>query len=287
MPSAEKVSRAPAIFISHGAGPFPLLNEDHEPWRKIMQGLAHLLENAKGIILFTAHWETYQPHVSGCDDARLFYDYADMEEVKSFIPKEAYTIRYNGRGDSALATRISEQLRGVGFEPVIDNSRGWDHGVFVPMSILRPSGDIPIVQMSVLKRDNEHQSTNANILLGQAVESFRDEGYVILGSGATAHNFEEAIKVYLSDDRNPKVSAENEQFAEFLRLTASCSDPHRRREKLSMWREAPGSFIAHAPGSSEHLMPFIVVAGSGGHDTGKRINVWELAGEPTAFYVWS
>lgn len=286
MPSVKEVTRAPAIFISHGAGPFPLLNEDHEPWRKIVQGLAQFLENARGVILFTAHWETYQPHISGYDDARLFYDYADMEDVKDFIPKEAYTIQYNGRGDSAIAMKISEQLRDFGFEPAIDNSRGWDHGVFVPMSILRPSGDIPIVQMSVLKRDNEYESTNANILLGQAVESFRNEGYVIMGSGATAHNFERAIKVYRSDDRNPKVSAENEQFAEFLRSTASCSNPGQRLEKLLTWREAPGSFIAHAPGSSEHLMPFMVVSGSGGHDTGERMNVWELAGEPTAFYVW-
>ena len=32
----------------------------------------------------------------------------------------------------------------------MNNKRGWDHGVFVPMMMINPNADIPIVELSIL-----------------------------------------------------------------------------------------------------------------------------------------
>ncbi|GIJ81503.1 hypothetical protein Asppvi_000002 [Aspergillus pseudoviridinutans] len=276
-----KVERAPALFISHGGGPFPILNEDHEPWRQIVRSYSTMFDNTKGIIFFTAHWESSQPSISGASDPNIFFDY---EDLKDQLPKAAFEIHYEGKGDADLAQRLAKRLQESGFEPVLDKARGWDHGVWIPMMLLRPSGDIPLVQMSVLQGHDEGDSTEKNILVGQALESFRNEGYAIIGSGGSSHNFDEIMKAYMSP--GAKVPKGAELFEDFLQSVASISDPIERKSKLSTWRSAPGNEIAHVPGSSEHLMPFMVVSGAGGHGIGKRTDLWDLVGAPVGFYLW-
>ncbi|CAL5871268.1 uncharacterized protein PFLUO_LOCUS5516 [Penicillium psychrofluorescens] len=283
MASSVNVERAPALFISHGGGPFPILNEDHEPWRQMVRGYSTIFDNVKGIIFFTAHWETSQPSISAASDVQIFFDYEDM---KDWLPKSAFEIHYEGKGDSALAQRIAKRLQDSGFEPVLNKERGWDHGVWIPMMLLRPSGDIPVIQMSVIKGQDEADSTEKNIRVGQALESFRDEGYAIIGSGGSSHNFDEITKAYTSLTVGAKVPPGAELFEDFLESVVSVSDPIDRKSKLSTWREAAGNEIAHVPGSSEHLMPFMTVCGAGGHGIGKRSDMWDLVGSPVGFYLW-
>lgn len=277
------MERAPAFFISHGGGPFPILNEDHESWRQIVRSYSTIFDNVKGIVFFTAHWETPQPSVTAANDPKIFFDY---EDLKDRLPKAAFEIHYEGKGDANLAEKISKRLQDSGFQPVLDVERGWDHGVWIPMMLLRPSGDIPLVQMSVVIGHDEADSTEKNIRIGQALETLRDEGYAIVGSGGSSHNFDEISKAYMSPIPGAKVPPGAELFEDFLESCASVSDPIERHHKLSTWREAAGNDIAHVPGSSEHLMPFMTVCGAGGHGIGKRTDLWDLVGAPVGFYMW-
>ncbi|KAH7394636.1 Extradiol ring-cleavage dioxygenase, class III enzyme, subunit B [Pyrenochaeta sp. MPI-SDFR-AT-0127] len=259
MVSSQTQTRAPALFISHGGGPFPLFADDHESYRAMLHSHTYLFDN------------TDEPHISGGDSPGFFYDY---EHMRNTLPAKCFELQYQGSGDAALAKNIANRLRTTGFLPVIEE-RAWDYGVYVPMGIMFPDGIIPIVQMS------------KNIRLGQALEPFRDEGYAIVGSGGSSHDFGKIAAAYFDKEgKAPKPPKEIQLFEDFLMDVAETQDLEWRKKKLCGWREAPSNQLAHLLGSSEHLMPYMVVAGSGGNDAGRRLDQWSLKGTPVGLYLW-
>lgn len=271
--------RAPCLFISHGTGPFPLLNPEQEGFRDMLRKHGNKLDDVKGILLFTAHWETGQPHITTDDEPGIFYDYEDQ---RAMLPKEAFAFQYPAKGDSRLAAEVAARLEDSGFQPVLEK-RGFDHAVYVPMTFLRPKADIPIVQILVLRGINEIESTELNIRMGEAVESFRNRGYAIIGSGGSYHDFEAIAKAYF---KNQPVLAHATAFEEFLESAAMIEDPQERRRTLLGWRSLVNSYLAHVEGSSEHLMPFMIAAGGGGTNTGRRFDLYKYKGAPMSQYIW-
>lgn len=249
----------------------------------MLRSHTYLFDNVRAIILITAHWETDEPHISGGDSPGFFYDYEHMRDT---LPAKCFELQYQGSGDAALAKNIANCLRTMGFLPVIEE-RAWDHGVYVPMGIMFPDGIIPIVQMSVLCGQSELDATEKNIRLGQALEPFRDEGYAIVGSGGSSHDFGKIAAAYFDKEgKVPKPPKEIQLFEDFLMDVAETQDLEWRKKKLCGWREAPSNQLAHLLGSSEHLMPYMVVAGSGGNDAGRRLDQWSLKGTPVGLYLW-
>ncbi|KAL5083454.1 hypothetical protein Trisim1_001444 [Trichoderma cf. simile WF8] len=271
--------RAPCLFISHGTGPFPLLDPEQQAFREMLRKHGSKLDGVKGILLFSAHWETKQPHITMGDEPGLYYDYEDQRAV---LPKEAFEFQYAAKGDSQLAVQIAAQLQHRGFKPVLER-RGFDHAVYVPMILMRPQADIPIVQMSVLRGETDIESTELNIQLGQAVESFRDRGYAVIGSGGSYHDFQAIAKAYFE---NKFVPAESSAFEDFLESAASIQDPKARAKALLGWRSLSSSYLAHVEGSSEHLMPFMVAAGSGGGHGGVKFDMYTYKGATMSQYIW-
>lgn len=281
MSQPQQIKRAPAIFLSHGAGPLPVFAEDHESYRALLRKHSHLLGGVKAIILFSAHWETDEPRISGLESPAIFYDYEHMRDV---LPKQAFELQYDAKGDAGLAKSIADRLRSAGFSPVIED-RPWDHGVYVPMSIMLPQGNIPIVEMSVLKGQTDLEATEKNFRLGEVMETFRDEGYAVVGSGGSWHDFRRGAAAYFGD--GSKLTEEEVQFEEFVKDIAETKDPELRKKRLCAWREAPGNVEAHVIGEAEHFMPYVVAAASGGQGAGRRLDIlWLPNGMPYGFYIW-
>ena len=199
------------------------------------------------------------------------------------MPQAAFEFQYPVAGDAKLAAEVSSRLRDCRFHPVLDHQRGLDHAVYVPMTLLRPHANIPIVQMSILKGRDEQDSTEKNIKLGRAVECFRDAGYAIIGSGGSYHDFVAIAKAFFE---NQHVTAGAEEFEDFLQFAASIPDPALRERTLFDWRKLPASYLAHPSDQSEHLMPFMVAAGSGGNNAGVKFARYEYKGAPMSFYMW-
>ncbi|KAK1633517.1 Extradiol ring-cleavage dioxygenase, class III enzyme, subunit B [Colletotrichum phormii] len=181
--------RAPSLFISHGAGPLPLIHPDLEDFRQQVAKLGSRLDGVKGIILLSAHWESNEPEITALEDSGLYFDYGNVAAAQALVPPEAYETKYSILGNAALAAEINKRLLDCGFQPVLDYKRGLDHGVFVPLKIMRSNADIPVVQVSVLTRKDEEEATDKNLSLGRALEYFRDFGYTIMGSGGSYHDF--------------------------------------------------------------------------------------------------
>jgi len=273
--------RAPSFFVSHGAGPLATLRVPHQmPLVDLCEKTAWVLDGCKGVIVVTAHWMTDKPHISSAANPPIYCDYFDVPGDP--LPKEAWEIVYDAPGDPEVARRIKENLDRHGLESVLDDERGWDHGVWTPMMLLRPDADLPIVQVSIPQGENVPDRA---IALGKALEPFRDEGWAILGSGHTYHNFEAIIQPIMNVP-GAQNAPDNRVFENALEEVATMKDPNKRLESIRNWRSLPESEIVQPIGSDEHFTPFIVNMGAAGLDEGKKLGEWDMFGTVSSTYIW-
>lgn len=212
--------------------------------------------------MVTAHWSEAQPTISSARSHSLYYDYGGF-------PQEAYNLKYPAPGSPEVAGQVKKALEEAGFQPVLDEKRGWDHGVFIPFLLINPSADVPIVQLSVLRS----QDPSEHIRMGRALASLRDANVAIVGSGfASLHNLPLMISLMgahgdPSAGRIVKSKARewNKALAESV-LEKNLPD---RDKKLQRWRELPHAYDMHPRQGAEHFMPLLVCAGAGGDATGK------------------
>lgn len=66
----------------------------------------------------------------------------------------------------------------------IDNSRGFDHGVFIPLMLMYPKADIPVTQLSLIRG----LDPAAHLALGRALRALLSENILVIGSGFSFHN---------------------------------------------------------------------------------------------------
>src|SRR5690606_8612928 len=135
--------------------------------------------------------------------------------------------------------------------------RGFDHGVFVPLSLIYPQADVPVLMLSL----KTSYDVEEHIRVGKALAALRDEGVLIVGSGLTYHN--------MRGFRRPESTPVAEAFEAYLSKAIEQPDPERRNEMLMHWEQAPGARLAHP--REDHLMPLMVVAGAAGDDAGRTV----------------
>ena len=137
--------------------------------------------------------------------------------------------------------------------------RGFDHGVFIPMMLIHPQADTPVLQMSLQKG----ASVARHLEIGRALAPLREEGVLMLGSGMSYHNLRE----FFSTAESPRTAAKS--FNDWLTQTLLLDDSRARGTRLMDWRSAPGAKASHP--TPEHLEPLFVIAGAAGDDRGRRV----------------
>jgi aromatic ring-opening dioxygenase catalytic subunit (LigB family) len=200
------------------------------------------------VLVISGHWEV--PNFSVATGARppMEYDY-------SGFPAHTYQIRYAAPGDPALAEHARMLIAGAGLTSVADPSRGFDHGVFVPLSLMYPKADMPVVMVSI----KSGYDPSEHLAIGRAFAPLRDEGVLIVGSGLTYHN----MRGFNRDSSTQDAEA----FTRYLNEAIALEDVHARDEKLIHWESAPRARSAHP--REDHLMPLLVAAGAAGSDVGE------------------
>ncbi|KAK9384946.1 Extradiol ring-cleavage dioxygenase, class III enzyme, subunit B [Lipomyces mesembrius] len=273
-----KVPVAPAICVSHGGGPMPILGEPgHKNMVKSWETRVRKLlkvgtpEAPKAIILVTAHWSTQRPTISSGAKHELYYDYYNF-------PPETYKIKYDAPGSPSIAKDIYTRLQKVGFSPKLDETRGWDHGVFIPMKLIVPDESIPIVQMSVLESEDPEE----HYRIGQVLSELRKENIAILGSGfATFHN----LRLFpRSSNFPPDIASKLREWSGVLNEAVLTKDVDERLAKLKRWREFPHAYTMHPQHGAEHFLPLIVTAGAGGSSKGALYGDEFLGADMFSFY---
>lgn len=262
MPSAQSTpppsagTRMPAFFVPHGAGPCFFMDwSPADTWDQLaafLKGVQDTLPaRPKAIVLVSGHWLAPDFQLTAQARPGLIYDYGGF-------PAHTYELTYPAPGDPALAEELQQNLQAAGLPASLDAERGFDHGVFIPLKLMFPGADVPVVQLS-LRRDLDPA---AHLAAGRALASLRDEGVLIVGSGMSFHN----MRGY-GDPRFTPISAEFDDW-----LTAAVQSPPAERDALlSHWTQAPQARLCHPPRAEEHLIPLMVAAGAGADDEGRKV----------------
>jgi len=256
----------PTFFINHGGGPCFFLEPG--PMRNTWRGLenhlrafmAKLDEKPRAILIVSGHWEEREPTVNAGAYPPLLFDYVGF-------PEHTYQLTFPAPGAPDVAARVNYLLSTAGIASGSEPSRGWDHGVFVPLKVMLPAADVPVVQLSLQRGLNPA----AHLAIGRALKPLRAQGVLIVGSGQSYHN----MRGFNSDDA---VDPEAEAFDAWLRV--AMIDGNTRDVALTHWDQAPCARDAQP--HEDHLLPLMVAAGAAsgapgavdfhGHALGKPIS---------------
>jgi len=239
--------RFPAIYISHGGGPWPFVHVPFippgalEPLRAYLADLVTALPTRpRAALVVSAHWEAPVATIMTNPHPPMLYDYT------GFGP-EAYKLQWPAPGATFLVGRVHELLAGAGFATAEDPDRGFDHGTFIPLMVALPGADLPILQLSLLRSldPGEH------LAMGRALAPLREEGVLLLGSGNSYHN--------MPGFGHAESTEPSRAFDEWL-AHAVTATPRERARLLEAWEQAPSARQCHP--REEHLLPLHVMAGA-------------------------
>jgi 4,5-DOPA dioxygenase extradiol len=228
----------PALYLGHGAPPL----FDDELWISQLFTWSQALPKPTAILIVSAHWESAPLSLSAvAANTPLVYDFG------GFDPRY-YTMTYRTPDASALASRVRAAM--ADSEPVHQHvSRGLDHGAWVPLKIMYPFGDVPVLQLSMPTQDP------ARLLdLGRRLRDLREEGVLVIGSGYMTHGLP-----YLTADMwfNGTVPRWSSDFD----LWAADSLARGDLETLTSYRsQAPALRYAHP--TVEHFTPLFITLGT-------------------------
>lgn len=246
----------PTLFVPHGAGPCFFMDwEPADTWSRMADWLRAVPERLgaqpAALLVVSGHWETPVYSVNAQTTPPLLYDYTGF-------PQHTYELAYPVAGAPALALRTQELLKRAGFTTGAERTRGLDHGVFIPLKMMYPQADVPVVQLS-LRRGLDPAE---HLAAGRALAPLRHEGVLIIGSGMSYHN----MGRFRIDDAG--LDPDSVRFDAWLTETIESPAP-LREQRLRDWATAPGGRAAHP--REEHLLPLHVVAGAAGDDSGRRV----------------
>jgi 4,5-DOPA dioxygenase extradiol len=228
----------PALFISHGS---PELAVHDSPAHRFLSGYAKSLPRPRRVLVVSAHWETDEPVVATGSHPRTVHDFRGFD-------RRLYDIRYPAAGDPELALEAAALLQGADFDIRADPEHGWDHGVWVPLHLLFPAGDVTVAQLSIQPAAGpEH-----HLKIGQALAPLRARGVMIVASGAMTHNLRE----YFSDEPQ-SAPAWVTAFTDWMH---SKLEGGKIDELLDYRRLAP--YAARNHPEEEHLLPLFVPLGT-------------------------
>lgn len=249
-------ARQPVVFLPHGGGPCFFMDWTWGPadtWhatQRFLEGFAATLpEKPKALLVVSGHWEETAFTASTAEHPELIFDYYGF-------PEHTYKLTWPAPGEPALAARAAELLKSAGLPAATTPSRGFDHGVFVPLKVAFPEAEIPTVALSLA----ESLDPALHLAAGRALAPLRDEGVLIVGSGMSFHN----LRAYM----RPETAERARAFDAWLTQAVE-SPAGERAALLTEWRTAPFAEFSHP--REEHLIPLLVAAGAGGDEPGRRI----------------
>lgn len=231
-------------------------------------------DQPRAIVLITAHWSTAKPTMSSGASHRLLYDYYGF-------PSEAYKLKYPAPGQPQVARDIADALRAEGLEPELDGERGWDHGVFIPLLLVNPKADIPIVQMSVLESEDPSQ----HLRMGSALSRLRADNIAVVGSGfASFHNLGIMRQLMMAGpSQRAQFGGLSSAWNEALTDAVGRNDGG---QALKGWRAFPNADLMHPPRGGEHFMPLLVCAGAAREGEESKRYTDEFLGVEINTYYW-
>lgn len=245
------MARFPSLFISHGS---PMIAFENGPAHQFLKALADRLERPKAILVVSAHHEAAQPSVTASARPETIHDFYGF-------PQKLFDLTYPAPGAPDLAASIVERLTEAGFEAQLDDARGIDHGVWIPLMLAWPDANIPVVSLSITMA----RSPQWHFEMGRALADLADEGVLVIGSGSFTHNLREIVR----DGSVPTDQAPDwvRRFGDWAADKVTNGD----------W-DAVLNYLSHPDGrrnhpTPDHILPLFVAMGAGGEGaTARRLH---------------
>jgi 4,5-DOPA dioxygenase extradiol len=267
----------PSFFVSHGAPTLPLSDA---PAKTFLEGLGARIDAEHGrpraIVVVSAHWETATPMVNLVTTNDTIHDFFGF-------PAALYDMKYPAPGAASVAKRVVDLLGAAGLPTGTDTSRGLDHGAWVPLKLMYPAADIPVVQLSI----QSHLGPDHHLRVGRALAPLRAEGVLILASGSFTHDLSE-FRTY----RNALNAPEPSWVSGFASWFSAALTSLNLDDLLAYRARAPYAVKNHP--TDEHLLPIYVALGAAGtepvahhiHESATfvilRMDVWEFESKADA-----
>ena len=239
----------PAVFVSHGA---PTMFLEPGPTHEFLAGLGGELGRPRAIVCVSAHWEAGGATVSQAARPSTVHDF-------SGFPEALDRVAYPAPGDPSLAARVIELVRAAGLPARGDPSRGLDHGAWVPIGLMYPNADVPVVQLSVQTR----LGARHHLELGRALTPLRSEGVLVLGSGGATHNLRE----YFGGPADAAVPPYVAAFESWL-----CDGVASGAEAALVDYLAQGPEALRNHPTQEHFLPLFVPLGAAASPRGRILH---------------
>ncbi|POF39685.1 dioxygenase [Pseudomonas laurylsulfativorans] len=231
----------PSLYISHGS---PMLALEPGASGPALARLAAEIPKPKAIVIVSAHWESNELLVSANPQPETWHDFGGF-------PKALFEVQYPAPGDPRLAAEVCQLLKDDGLPVRIDSNRPFDHGVWVPLSLMYPQADIPIVQVSLPTRGGPALQTR----VGHALASLREHGALLIGSGSITHNLRELDWHAGPESVEPWALV----FRDWMIEKLAANDEAALHDYRA---QAPNAVRNHP--SDEHLLPLYFARAAGG-----------------------
>ena len=228
----------PALFVSHGAPNIILYDS---PTRQFLAGLGATVGRPRAVVAISAHWQARTATVNATLQPKTIHDFFGFEPP-------LYEMQYAAPGAPELAREVVRRIESTGLRAAVDDARGLDHGVWVPLKLMYPQADIPVTQISV----QSHESAQHHYLIGQSLRELREENVLVLASGNATHNLREMMP------EGSEPPAWVTAFAGWLRAAVTAGNTG---ELLEYRDRAPFASKNHP--TEEHFLPLFVALGAG------------------------
>jgi 4,5-DOPA dioxygenase extradiol len=246
------MARAPTLFISHGS---PMLAIVDSAARRFLRELGPRLPAPSAVVVLSAHYDTASTEITAAERLETIHDFGGF-------PEELYRLQYPAHGDPKLARELALRLGAAGAPAMLEPRRGLDHGAWIPLSLMFPRADVPVVQVSIGSRRSPEQ----HFALGRALRTLRDDGVLILGSGGATHN----LALYAHARGRTDDTAPPEWVEAFNEWTAGAIHARRFDDLFRYLERAP--YAAQNHPTAEHYLPLFVTLGAA-HDDEPGIRI--------------
>jgi 4,5-DOPA dioxygenase extradiol len=232
----------PTLFVPHGAPTFAL-----RPGAAgaALASCAKKLPAPRAIIIVSPHWDTAVPTVGAASQPETVHDFGGFAE-------ELYRIQYPATGCPEGAKEVMQAIQHAGLQVEIAPKQGLDHGAWVPLRLMFPEADVPVIPLSLQSRGGPQQAYR----LGQALATLTEKGFLLIASGNLTHNLQDYFVASRNDGQTP---AYVRDFADWI---ANRLENQGLQDMLNYRALAPSAARAHP--TDEHLLPLYVAWGAAG-----------------------
>lgn len=229
----------PSLFVSNGLPPMALMDD---PYNSALINFGRNLE-IKGIVAVSSHWISPGPiQISSNPHPFIQYNFSGFQE-------ELYRLEYKTPYSVDLVEQVANLLDEDDFEVSLNPHYGFDNGVWMPLRMIRPEADLPVVQISLPLYEDPRKVMK----LGHSLASLREKGILLMASGAAALNASKIVWHARGEDVHPKVRDFDDWLKENL-LAANIEN------LLDYRKSAPGGEFAHP--STASLLPLFFTLGT-------------------------